>query len=185
MFYLIIFTLVLVKLITEFLFLVYVSLRERIIRKFLDYGVLNSSLFSTGIIERQTLLALIFLPMLNFILSDLPICIATNTLMLIPYMLLLEIFIPMISYYAGEKLSKEIKKEQIKNVEYREILVRTYSLKDWPKRWVRRRVPIIYLNEELISKTIRLVYMNYKIISLLHLLSLFTCLILYYIALQY
>jgi len=179
-----IFTLVLVKVISEFLCLVYVSLHERVIRKFLDNGVLNDSLFSTEIIERQTLLALIFLPVLNFILSDLPVCIATNTSMLIP-MLLLEVFMPMVSYYTGEKLSKEIKKEQIKNVEYKEILVRAHSLKDWPKGWVRKRVPIVYLNEKMISKTIRLIYMNYKTIFLFHSLLLSTCLILCYTVLWY
>ncbi|GEM_PF-4080697 len=182
-FHLIIFTLVLVKVITEFLFLVYISLRERVIKKFLDYGVLDDSLFSMEMIERQTLLALVLLPTLNFILSDLPACIATNASALIPYMLLLEIFMPMISYYIGEKLSKGIEKEQIKNIEYKEILVRTCSFRDWPEKWVRRRVPVVHLNKGSVSKAIRLI-LKIKMMSLLHLLSLFTCLALCYIALQ-
>jgi len=131
--------LLLLKAVTEFLFLAYVSLCEKLVRKLLDEGVLDSAIFSIEAVEGRTFLALVFLPLCNFI-CDLVVCIAMDVSILIPYMLLLEMFMPMISYYVGEILSKGIRSEHVRSIEYREVPIGRGP-------FMVRRIPIIMLNE--------------------------------------
>ena len=98
------------------------STYEKLVKKFVNEGVLDSTIFSIEAIEGRTLLVLMFLPLCNFV-CDLVACITMDISILIPYMLLLEMFMPMASYYAGGILSKGIRSEHVKSIEYREVAI--------------------------------------------------------------
>lgn len=154
----VIFLLMLAKSITEFLSLTYMSTYEKLVKKFVNEGVLDSAIFSIEAIEGRTLLILMFLLLCNFV-CDLVVCITMD--------------ISMASYYAEGILSKGIRSEHVKSIEYREV-----AIGGGP--FMVRRIPIMILNEKLVSKTIKLIYIDYSTVISLHIVFLFASLIVYF-----
>ena len=72
-----------------------------------------------------------------------------------------------VSYYVGEILSKGIRGKHIKCLLYREVELRGRI----PIWCVRKIVPEIVLNEELINRPTKLIYWRKPSIAYLHILS--------------
>lgn len=159
--------------VTEFLFLISVSFDENLARrvlreeKFLKKVSLERSLLSLEFVEVRTAYTFVFLPLSNFFICDFPTSLILKSSMLIVLALLLELFMPMISYYVGEILSKNIEEQHVKYVLYKEIEIRGRI----PIWYVRKIVPEIVLNEKLINKTVKLIDKEKSSIAYVHMLS--------------
>jgi len=110
--------------VTESLWLIYASFNENMARRLSKGGLLNkidleSFLLSTEPIEIMTVFTFILLPLGNFFVCDYLVGFILKSPVFTVVGLLLEIFIPMISYYIGEILSRKVREQHVERVLYR------------------------------------------------------------------